>query len=41
MELPSGHWAESDLDYGDFCQFLLDGGEAYERIPKERFNIHT
>ncbi|EPS94441.1 hypothetical protein FOMPIDRAFT_1134364, partial [Fomitopsis schrenkii] len=40
-ELPSGSWSQSNLDYSSFYDFLLQGQEAYERIPIERFNIHT
>ncbi|EJF59192.1 ketoacyl-synt-domain-containing protein [Dichomitus squalens LYAD-421 SS1] len=37
-QIPSGTFASTDLDYSSFFQFLLQGGEAYEPIPKERFN---
>ncbi len=40
-ELPSGAWSDTNLDHRSFFRFLLDRGEAYERIPLERFNIHT
>ncbi|KAI0768339.1 ketoacyl-synt-domain-containing protein [Trametes elegans] len=40
-ELPSGSWSDKNLDYGSFFRFLLERGEAYEKIPIERFNIHT
>ncbi|KAH9934268.1 putative polyketide synthase [Fomitopsis serialis] len=40
-ELPSGKWSESNFDYISFYEFLLQGGEAYERIPLERFNVQT
>ncbi|KAI0749982.1 hypothetical protein C8Q80DRAFT_660233 [Daedaleopsis nitida] len=38
-QLPSGKWADADLDYQSFFDFLLDKGEAYEPIPTSRFNI--
>ncbi|KAI0653728.1 ketoacyl-synt-domain-containing protein [Cubamyces menziesii] len=40
-ELPSGSYSATNLDHRSFFRFLLDRGEAYERIPLERFNIHT
>ncbi|KAH9918099.1 ketoacyl-synt-domain-containing protein [Fomitopsis serialis] len=40
-ELPSGDWSESNLDYNSFYDFLLQGGEAYEKMPADRFNMHT
>ncbi|KAI0068519.1 ketoacyl-synt-domain-containing protein [Artomyces pyxidatus] len=40
-ELPSGQWSPENLDYSSFFQFLLESGEAYEKIPGERFNIST
>ncbi|KAH9934282.1 ketoacyl-synt-domain-containing protein [Fomitopsis serialis] len=39
-ELPSGTENEKNLDFDSFYDFLLQGREAYEKIPKERFNIH-
>ncbi|KZT71132.1 ketoacyl-synt-domain-containing protein [Daedalea quercina L-15889] len=39
-ELPSGSWSQRNLDYNSFYDFLLQGGEAYEKIPLERFSIH-
>ncbi|KAI0325192.1 ketoacyl-synt-domain-containing protein [Cubamyces sp. BRFM 1775] len=38
-ELPSGTYSDTNFDYRTFFRFLLDGGEAYERIPLDRFNI--
>ena len=40
-ELPSGSLSQSNLDYTSFYDFLLQGREAYEKIPMERFNIRT
>ncbi|KAI0357949.1 ketoacyl-synt-domain-containing protein [Trametes cingulata] len=40
-ELPSGSWADTNLDHRSFFRFLLERGEAYERIPLERFNINS
>ncbi|TFY60143.1 hypothetical protein EVJ58_g5333 [Rhodofomes roseus] len=40
-ELPSGSWSSTNLDHKSFFEFLLSGGEAYEKVPIERFNIHT
>ncbi|KAI0364399.1 ketoacyl-synt-domain-containing protein [Pilatotrama ljubarskyi] len=40
-ELPSGSWADTNLDHRSFFRFLLERGEAYERIPLERFNIKS
>ncbi|KAI0731474.1 ketoacyl-synt-domain-containing protein [Fomitopsis betulina] len=40
-ELPSGSWSSTNLDHKAFFEFLLSGGESYEKIPIERFNIHT
>ncbi|KZT66074.1 hypothetical protein DAEQUDRAFT_752280 [Daedalea quercina L-15889] len=40
-ELPSGSWSATNLDHKAFFEFLLSGGEAYEKVPVERFNIHT
>ncbi|KAF7330994.1 putative polyketide synthase [Mycena venus] len=37
-ELPSGHTSPQNLDHENFFQFLLNRGEAYEKIPSERFN---
>ncbi|TFY55679.1 hypothetical protein EVJ58_g8093 [Rhodofomes roseus] len=39
-ELPSGDWSKSNLDYSSFYDFLLQGGQAYESIPLDRFNVH-
>ncbi|CCL98280.1 uncharacterized protein FIBRA_00274 [Fibroporia radiculosa] len=38
-QLPSGAYSDKNLDYQAFFQFLLEKGEAYEKIPLERFNI--
>ncbi|KAI1798467.1 polyketide synthase [Ganoderma leucocontextum] len=38
-QLPSGTSSNTNLDYHSFFEFLLQKGEAYEPIPKERFNI--
>ncbi|CCM04656.1 uncharacterized protein FIBRA_06840 [Fibroporia radiculosa] len=38
-ELPSGSWSKQNLDFKSFSKFLLESGEAYEKIPLERFNI--
>lgn len=38
-ELPSGKHSSSNLDFSAYWQFLLDGLEAYETIPGDRFNI--
>ncbi|KIJ47810.1 hypothetical protein M422DRAFT_248376 [Sphaerobolus stellatus SS14] len=40
-QLPSGHAAPTNFDHKEFFDFLLDKGEAYERIPMERFNIDS
>ena len=40
-QLPSGSWAIEDLNYDSFFDFLLDKGEAYEKIPSTRFNSDT
>ncbi|KAF8530083.1 putative polyketide synthase [Hysterangium stoloniferum] len=40
-QLPSGNLAPSNLDHKQFFEFLLNKGEAYERIPLERFNIDS
>ncbi|TFK84686.1 ketoacyl-synt-domain-containing protein, partial [Polyporus arcularius HHB13444] len=37
-QLPGGGFADGDLDYTTFFDFLLQRGEAYGDIPKERFN---
>ena len=37
-QLPAGSFADGDLDYSSFFDFLLQRGEAYGDIPKERFN---
>ncbi len=38
-ELPSGSYSPTNLDHESFFQFLLNSGEAYERIPADRFDI--
>ncbi|EGO26553.1 putative polyketide synthase [Serpula lacrymans var. lacrymans S7.9] len=40
-DLPSGDYAPTNLDYKKFMEFLLNKGEAYEEIPKERFNVKS
>ncbi|EIN09536.1 polyketide synthase [Punctularia strigosozonata HHB-11173 SS5] len=40
-ELPSGEFAANNLDYNAFFQFLLQRGESYEFIPKDRFDIDS
>ena len=40
-ELPSGATAIENLDHKQFFEFLLNKGEAYERIPIDRFNIDS
>ncbi|KAI1783602.1 ketoacyl-synt-domain-containing protein [Ganoderma leucocontextum] len=37
-QIPSGKFRNSDLDYASFFDFLLQGGDAYEPIPKKRFS---
>ncbi|KZT09317.1 uncharacterized protein LAESUDRAFT_548010 [Laetiporus sulphureus 93-53] len=37
-QLPSGTHAQHDLDYKQFVEFLLNKGEAYEELPRERSN---
>ncbi|TFK80433.1 hypothetical protein K466DRAFT_605341, partial [Polyporus arcularius HHB13444] len=37
-QLPSGDFANHDLDYTSFLDFLMQQGEAYENIPQSRFN---
>ncbi|KAI0749993.1 ketoacyl-synt-domain-containing protein [Daedaleopsis nitida] len=36
-QLPGGPLS-GDLDYPSFVRFLLAGGEAYQRMPEDRFN---
>lgn len=38
-KLPSGSYSTSNLDHDAFFEFLLNGGESYERVPKDRFDI--
>ncbi|KZT12695.1 uncharacterized protein LAESUDRAFT_668561 [Laetiporus sulphureus 93-53] len=40
-ELPSGAFFDENLDHNAFFDFLLRGGESYERIPPKRFNIEA
>ncbi|KDQ18683.1 hypothetical protein BOTBODRAFT_154644 [Botryobasidium botryosum FD-172 SS1] len=37
--LPSGEYSESNLDTDAFWDFLMNKGQAYEKIPQDRFNI--
>ena len=38
-QLPSGGFSETNFDYKPFFDFLLKGGEAYETLPQDRFNL--
>ncbi|KAJ7811280.1 polyketide synthase [Mycena olivaceomarginata] len=38
-EFPSGTLSETNFDHKSFFEFLLKGQDAYERVPKDRFNI--
>ncbi|KAJ6512896.1 hypothetical protein C8R45DRAFT_1206846 [Mycena sanguinolenta] len=40
-ELPSGDYAEENLNHETFFRFLLEGGQAYQKIPMERFNAEA
>ena len=40
-QLPSGDVTPHNFDHKQFFDFLLNKGEAYERIPPERFNIDS
>ncbi|KAJ7583475.1 hypothetical protein C8J56DRAFT_1055239 [Mycena floridula] len=40
-ELPSGQYADHNLDHESFFRFLLAKGEAYQTIPEDRFNVHS
>ncbi|CCM05253.1 uncharacterized protein FIBRA_07463 [Fibroporia radiculosa] len=40
-EFPGGASHNHNLSYKSFAQFLLDGQEAYGRIPADRFNIES
>ena len=40
-QLPSGSFSELDMDYRSFFDFLLNKGQAYEKIPADRLNLHT
>jgi hypothetical protein len=37
-ELPSGSYSDKNLDYYTFFDFLLNKGQSYETVPKDRFN---
>ncbi|EJD43640.1 ketoacyl-synt-domain-containing protein [Auricularia subglabra TFB-10046 SS5] len=39
--LPGGALSASDLNHDTFFEFLLRGGESYERIPADRFDIDS
>ncbi|KAH9922717.1 beta-ketoacyl synthase [Fomitopsis serialis] len=39
--LPSGIFADHDLGFAEFHDFLLKKGEAYTEVPRERFNTHS
>ncbi|KAH9928894.1 uncharacterized protein B0H18DRAFT_1084333 [Fomitopsis serialis] len=39
--LPSGIFADHDLGFAEFHDFLLKKGEAYTEIPRKRLNIHS
>ncbi|KAJ7351379.1 polyketide synthase [Mycena albidolilacea] len=39
-EFPSGTLSETNFDHKSFFEFLLKGQDAYERVPKDRFNIY-
>ncbi|KAI0694299.1 ketoacyl-synt-domain-containing protein [Cerioporus squamosus] len=38
-QIPSGVTSDRDLDYRSLIDFLLAKGEAYEKIPADRFNV--
>ncbi|KAJ7894620.1 beta-ketoacyl synthase, partial [Mycena olivaceomarginata] len=38
-EFPSGTLSETNFDPKSFFEFLLEGQDAYERVPKDTFNI--
>ncbi|KAJ7898537.1 polyketide synthase [Mycena olivaceomarginata] len=38
-EFPSGTLSQTNFDHKSFFEFLLKGQDAYERVPKDRFNI--
>ncbi|KAF8990610.1 hypothetical protein BDQ17DRAFT_1393106 [Cyathus striatus] len=40
-EFPSGKAHDRNLDHEAFFEFLLKKGQAYEKIPSERFNIES
>ncbi|KAJ7123111.1 hypothetical protein C8R44DRAFT_735702 [Mycena epipterygia] len=40
-ELPSGYTSIQNLDHDGFFRFLLSYGEAYEKIPADRFNAES
>ncbi|EGO18727.1 putative polyketide synthase [Serpula lacrymans var. lacrymans S7.9] len=37
--LPGGPQNAQNLDYQNFFDFLMERGQAYEKIPSERFNV--
>ncbi|KAF4610126.1 hypothetical protein D9613_010407 [Agrocybe pediades] len=41
VEIPSGSYAPENLDHKSFFEFLLSGGEAYEEMPSDRFNVEA
>ncbi|OCH84204.1 putative polyketide synthase [Obba rivulosa] len=40
-ELPSGSYSQQNLDHESFYEFLMNYGEAYEQIPRDRFNVEA
>ncbi|THU83766.1 polyketide synthase [Dendrothele bispora CBS 962.96] len=38
-ELPSGLNSDKNLDYQHFIEFLLEGRQSYEKVPRTRFDI--
>ncbi|KAJ7716081.1 hypothetical protein B0H16DRAFT_1476979 [Mycena metata] len=38
-ELPSGEHSTKNLSHESFHEFILDGRDAYEKIPRERMNV--
>ena len=41
FEFPSGKVSARNLDTNSFFQFLLNGGQSYEKIPQERFRVDS
>ncbi|KIJ41950.1 hypothetical protein M422DRAFT_171681 [Sphaerobolus stellatus SS14] len=41
VEFPGGTTCETNLNHKAFFEFLLNKGEAYEKIPAERFNVES